>query len=233
MYNIAINRLLSTVQHVCSIIQEPLFLIMIGQSCLRTNHSSRSLPVLQDYSKTEFTFGAIRHRSQAIIPSYRFQGRGSIMEWGIDLNPANNGNQDMYVLNLQVWRPSPTVATDGCYSLVGSNRFRSVVISGGIARVTPLPIDRIRFQSGDVLGFYVESTRGFNAQSRGVVTLNDFHRHGDRGFETEQVWYANVGDIASTNSECPCPVGLHRGLNTFTNAAPVISVSTGEHGYHF
>ena len=144
----------------------------------------------------------------------------------MDVDPANSGDQHMYILDLQVWRPSPTVHTTGCYSLVGNNRFTSVLLSGGVARVTPLPQNRIPFQPGDVLGFYVESTRVSNAGSRGVVILNG-------GFQTEEVWYANIAHYTPSNPTCPYAVGPHRVLNTFTNGAPVISVSTSKHSYTY
>ena len=148
----------------------------------------------------------------------------------MDVNPANSGDQEMYVLDLQVWRPSPTVNTDGCYSLVGNNRFTSVSLSEGVAVVTPLPQDMIQFQPGDVLGFYVESSRTRNPETRGVVTLNDFSARGDRGFETEQVWHGRVdNDDILTNAECPYAVGSSRVLSTSTNAAPVISVSLSKY----
>ena len=96
--------------------------------------------------------------------------------------------------------------------------------------MTPLPQNRIQFQPGDVLGFYVESTRVSNAASRGVVILNDRTVQGDRGFQTEEVWYANIAHHHPSNYHhaYPYAVGPHGVLNTFTNAAPVISVSTSK-----
>ena len=201
--------------------------IYTGQSCLRPNGS---LPSLQDYSSTDLNFGTIQHQHQAIIPSYRFNCYGNITEWGVNVYRANNGDQHMYILDLQVWRPSPTVHTTSYYSLVGNNRFTSVLLDGGVARVTPLPQTRIQFQPGDVLGFYVESTRVNNAASRGVVLLNDRTVRGDRGFRTEEVWYANT---AHYRPNYPYIVGPHGILNTFTNAAPVISVSTSKCSYNY
>ena len=110
----------------------------------------------------------------------------------------------------------------GCYSLVGNNRFTSVSLSGRVAVVTPLPQNRIQFQPGDVLGFYVENARGGD---RGVAILSDLNENGDRGYETEEVWHANIADLILTNIDCPFPVGASEALNTFTHAAPVISVS--------
>ena len=95
--------------------------------------------------------------------------------------------------------------------------------------MTPLPQNRIQFQPGDVLGFYVESNRRNNAASRGVVTVSDYRVPGDRGFKTEEVWYADIGNIATGDSDCPYAVGSNKVLKSSTNAAPVISVSIGEH----
>ena len=207
--------------------------VAAGESCLRTNHISGNPPNLQDYKDTNLSSDIVYHQNQAIIPSYKFHCSGNITEWGVDVDRANSGDQRMYILDLQVWRPSPTVQTDGSYSLVGNNRFTSVLLSGGLARVTPLPQNRIQFQSGDVLGFYVESTRASNAGSRGVVTLNDFEAAGDGGFETEEVWYAKVANITLPDIESPIhiDVGPNRTLNTFTNAAPVISVSMSKYKF--
>ena len=82
----------------------------------------------------------MRHH-QAIIPSYKLVCGGmcgNITEWGVDLQPGGNNHQMAYTLDLQVWRPSPTVDDStgtGCYSLVGNNRFSStsVLVSGGVA----------------------------------------------------------------------------------------------------
>ena len=48
-----------------------------------------------------------RHNS-ATIPSYKFdcnQLCGNITEWGVDVH---QGEDVIYTLDLQVWRPSPT-----------------------------------------------------------------------------------------------------------------------------
>ena len=68
-----------------------------------------------------------------------------------------------YTLDLQVWRPSPTVDDStgtGCYSLVGNNRFSDISLDGGVASfLVPSPANYIQFQPGDVLGLYVEVAR--------------------------------------------------------------------------
>ena len=145
----------------------------------------------------------------------------------MDLHPAGGNQQMVYTLDLQVWRPSPTVETSGCYSLVGINRFTSISLVNQVAMVTPLPQERIEFQPGDVLGFYTENPDG---KDGGVVILLDSGEQGNNGYETEEVWYADTSNAIVGNRGCLYPVGSQpgRSLNTFTNAAPVISVSYGK-----
>ena len=148
----------------------------------------------------------------------------------MDVHPGGRKNDMRYTLNLQVWRPSPTVETTGCYSMVGHNLFTSVSISSKVAVVTPLPQEQMQFQPGDVLGFYVENTHGGDNNGRGVVVLNDLTTQGDGGYETEEVWHADISGAIIGVDDCPFPVGSPvpgslRILTESTNAAPVISVS--------
>ena len=158
---------------------------------------------------------------QAIVPSYRFTCCGKITEWGVDVSRGGSRFDGIYDLDLQVWRPSPTVLTTGCYSLVGNNRFTSVPLANGVAVVTPSPQEQIQFQPGDVLGFMMENPHGRNG---GVVLLVDSPEQ-DGGYETEEVWHADVSNTLINNAQCPFPVGPGRILTTSTSAAPVISVS--------
>ena len=132
----------------------------------------------------------------------------------------------MYTLDFQVWRPGPNVSSNGCYSLVGNNRFTSVPLSDGLAQsLSPTsPEQRIQVQPGDVLGFYVESAS--YRTGRGVVLLRDGSVEGDGEYETEEVWYADVSNPIFGNQMCLYPIGpgRSRALSSSTNAAPVISV---------
>ena len=144
---------------------------------------------------------------------------GNITEWGVDVHPGGDRNHQMvYTLDLQVWRPSPTVDDStgtGCYSLVGNNRFTAISLSDQRAIVTPLPQDYIQFRPGDVLGFYVEEANGAND---GVVVLTS-----PSSFTSELVWYASVEQTLATYL-----VGSNGVLDISTNAAPVISISTSK-----
>jgi hypothetical protein len=177
-----------------------------------------------DYRDSNLRSETIPELHQAIIPSYRFTCCGNIMEWGVDVHPAGGRYDGFYNLDLQVWRPSPTVQTTGCYSLVRSNRFSSVSLANQVAVVTPLPQEQIEFQSGDVLGFNLENTNG---DGGGVVVLMDSPKQGDGGYETEEVWYADFRNPVFGNQECQLVVGSQSGriLNTLIRAAPIISVS--------
>ena len=194
-----------------------------GESCLTANNANGP-PPLVDYRDLSLNWQRIYHGHQAIIPSYQFTCHGAITQWGVDVDRGGYNSNETYTLDLQVWRPSPTVqlASVGCYSLVGHNVFTSVLLSKQLARVTPLPRERIEFRPGDVLGFSVENIRG---GERGVVITQDSAERGDRGYETEEVWYARKNHFTIDNGECPLPVGSNGQLNTFTKAAPVISVS--------
>ena len=132
----------------------------------------------------------------------------------MDVHPG--GMNHHYTLDLQVWRPSPTVDDStgtGQYSLVGNNRFTSITLSDQVAIVTPSPQDYIQFQPGDVLGFYVDISMGNND---GVVVLTD-------DYTSEVVWFSSIATSQTIYS-----IGSSGDLDTSTRAAPVISIKTGK-----
>ena len=111
---------------------------------------------------------------------------------------------------------------EGCYSLVGNNRFSAIspLDTRGVAIVTPSPQDYIPFQPGDVLGVYVEQA---SLAADGVVALTS------STYVNERVWYASIAPSMATsqNGDCPYSVGSNGVLNTLTEVAPVISIGTG------
>ena len=171
-----------------------------------------------------FDDNRITLHQQAIIPTYRLDCLdkdmcGNITKWGLDVHRGGAIAQYTYSLDLQVWRPSPTVDDSigaGYYSLVGSNKFGNIPLNSGVVVVTPSPQDYIQFRSGDVLGFYVEEAAGSND---GVVILSY-----PSSFTSELVWYASLTATASQNGYS---IGSNGVLNTLTRAAPVISIDTG------
>ena len=110
----------------------------------------------------------------------------------MDVRCDREEEQNTYTLDLQVWRPSPTVDDStgtGQYSLVGNNRFTSISLSDGVAIVTLSPQDYIQFQPGDMLGFYVEEAI---RENNGVVVLTDSN------FTNKIIWYASIDPAMDT-----------------------------------
>ena len=192
-----------------------------AQACLPTGNGN-GLPKFMDYGGMPTRI--LRH-NQAIVTSYKFvcdQMYGNITEWGVDVHRGGDMHQNTYTLDLQVWRPSPTVDDStgtSQYSLVGNNRFTSISLDNDqVARVTPLPQDYIQFQPGDVLGFYVEDAKG---GGDGVVVLTS-----PSSFTSEVVWYTSI-DPAMATYQSVYSVGSSGNLDSSTHAAPVISIETG------
>ena len=178
------------------------------------------LPTFKDYEGKENDHRIIHH-NQAIIPTYMFDSCGNISKWGLDVFEDTIN----YSLDLQVWRPSPTVDDStgtGCYSLVGNNRFTSISLQNDLVLVTPSPQDYVQFRPGDVLGFYVEEAIKSTYTTPGVV-LQVSPSH----LTSELVWFASINHDAATsqNGDCPYSVGSNGALNSLTRAAPVISIS--------
>ena len=182
----------------------------LADQCLGNGNN---LPSFQDYGSGE---GQISRYHQAIISSYNFTCCGDITEWGVDVHKGGGKDDGEYTLDLQVWRPSPT-SSQG-YNLVGSNRFTSISLSGGVAEVTPSPQDRIQFRRGDVLGFYVEEARDDNDRGVVVITTESFTR--------DTVWLASTSP--QNPESCPISIGSGGALSSSLRGAPVISIDTCE-----
>ena len=140
----------------------------------------------------------------------------------MDVQPGGRHNNRQYTLDLQVWRPSPTVDDStgaGQYSLVGNNRFTSISLDNNVAEVTPLSRNQVQFRPGDVLGFYVEEA-GNNDEKRGVNVLTT------SSYSDARVWYASVTTLNTMGS--PVSAGDSGVLNTELRGAPVISIASGD-----
>ena len=94
---------------------------------------------------------------QAIIPGLTAVGTSQSGEW---IFSQQVGMMTDSTLSAFKYGDHLLVETNSCYSMVGANRFISVLLTGGVAVVTPLPQEQIQFQPEDVLGVYVESALG-------------------------------------------------------------------------
>ena len=159
--------------------------------------------------------------SQAIVISYQFHCCGEITEWLTYMQPGGSNFDGVYSVHFQVWRPFPTSGgSDDCYSLVGENRFPGVTLEAGrLVSETPQPTNVIPVRPGDVLGYYVSSTR-----SRAEDDDNDDDDDGiqlDSSFTNDVVYYADFDAPLTMGTASVGPGGV---LSLSTNAAPVISV---------
>lgn len=157
-----------------------------------------------------------------IIPSYRFECCGSVTEWGIRVRLKRKSLFNNS-LEFQVWRPSPSVNTTGCYTLVGSNSFINIHPTDRTTTVTPLPHDQIQVQPGDVVGFYITSNSSSNTTLGDVAITRTQTLNSDGNSHPEEVWLAKRATLVPHHSMCPYPVGVSGGLDTFTTGAPVVT----------
>ena len=130
-----------------------------------------------------------------------------------------------YTIHFQVWRPSPTVESDGCYSMVGENRFTSITLDGSQVSETPEPNNIISVRPGDVVGYFHatrdELTPGGIQLTEGVNNVGSWY---DSGIEINPL--RDIGE-----ESCPFPLGFQsdRTLRSSTMLAPIISVNIGKH----
>ena len=189
-----------------------------AQDCLQAARGEQ-LPFRDENSSPRLPSG-----SQAIITTYQFGCCGNIAAWQTYVQPGGRGHNGEYDIFFQVWRPSPTVQDNGCYSLVGENRFTSIFLGDdGLVSETPEPSNIISVQPGDVVGYYTFSRADSENQGMHGIQL-------DTGYTKDIVWYlADFGteSITLEDTNCPLPVGAesNRVLTSSTSAGPVLSVS--------
>ena len=144
-----------------------------------------------------------------------------ITEWAAHVERSGAiFNDGVYSITFQVWRPnSPSpVDTDGCYNMTGANYFPDIVLKSDRAvRETPPDSERIEVQPGDVVGFYLTTSRD---SENGIRFAEDYTE--------ESVWYATGNIFSGGNPTCQFPVGNGRTLSSFTNLAPRITAAVCE-----
>ena len=109
--------------------------------------------------------------------------------------------------------------SDGCYSLVGENRFTSITLANGLVSETPEATNVVSVRPGDVVGYFSIT----ELSSNGGIQLH--HELLTR----ETVWYhTSTGDnpLMAGVQSCPFPVGSEsdRILSSSTNLGPIVSI---------
>ena len=203
------------------------------QDCLQASNGNRPLPNFVG-SRKQLVDTRPANPIQAIITSYSFNCCGVITEWRAFVEGSGGGHFDdqPYTISFQVWRPNSPSPVDNCYSMTGVNYFPSIPLADpnsadrGIVTGTVPEGERIEVQPGDVVGFYLESSR---IDDDGIQFARDDDN--DLPYTSEDVWYA-TGAINSGPTECQLPVGPGRTLSSSTNRAPLITVTVGKSLVH-
>ena len=203
-------------------------IITLAQGCLLASEGTRPLPTFvrpeEAGDADRFTVQPI----QAIITSYKFDCCGVVTEWRalVERSGGAHFTDQAYSISFQVWRPnSPSpVDTDGCYTMQGTNHFSPISLGDpgtddrGIVTGIPLESERIEVQPGDVVGFYLESSRN---KDDGILFAEE------QEYDSESVWYA-TGDVTGSGQTCLFPVGPGRTLSSSTSLAPLITATVCE-----
>lgn len=200
-------------------------LLLSGLDCLRPADSlERPIPFscCSENDSPHLPSGIL-----AIITSYKFDCCGQVASWKTYIQPDGTEHVDgQYTIDLQVWRPSAMVSIDGCYSLVGYDRYSGVLGHAGLVSKVSKPSQRISFHSGDVIGLFIIRRHNFSIPSprKGGIKL-------DTSYSEEAVWYhvnSQLDPLKVGNESCPVPVGPGRMLKNFINAAPLLSLQIGK-----
>ena len=156
------------------------------------------------------------------MTTYRFYCCGRIAAWQVYIQPEPNEHPDeQYCVHLQLWRPLPTVGSDGCYTFVGYDKYTGKIGDKGRVSKVLNPRHNLKFQPGDVIGMFIVRSNVSNGE--GGILL-------DTSYTDEKVWFHTYSDkepLAMDGHLCPLPVGANGKLNSHINAGPILSVTTG------
>ena len=148
-----------------------------------------------------------------------------------------------YYIQFQVWRPNRTLVSDGCYSLVGLNQpmntagedsFLIPMDDGPLPRCVVLSVaedDQIEVQSGDVVGYYVDSLKEEEDRDDGIQWIDDsnvtvYHYESPLPRADIKSHYAISGmSPASCGFGIPGAEATSYSLASTATSAPIISLS--------
>lgn len=193
--------------HDCNVGQDSRF-------CLLASNDTRFLPLFDDIYQLHLAFEPV----QVLINSYQFQCCGRVTMWGAYIRPGGMEHTGSYSIAFQVWRGG----SDGCYTLVGSNNFEAIELSGNLVQEVVSDKEQIEVQENDVIGYHLVYTGvvPVNVSQPGIL-LSDI-------YTTESVWYADSNN-QQIDGLCPDPTsdrnnedGLPLRMSTFN--APIITI---------
>ena len=128
---------------------------------------------------------------------------------------------ERYSITFQVWRRG----SNGCYTLVGSNDFKAIELSGELVQEVVSDEEQIEVQESDVIGYNLvyDGIVPANITLPGIL-LSEL-------YTTENVWYTVLNNPSNQQIDEVCPDrtighttenGLPLTMSTFN--APIITV---------
>ena len=173
-----------------------------------------------------------------IVPQLKFDCHGYITRWHARtwLNSAeeviNNLEHD---ITFQLWRPNAT--DDSLYSFVGSNTFAFIGTSlrPGLSEDrhyfnltgSPTNDERLYFQPGDVVGWYIHTT--IQSTDRPLTIVYRHVTSSDSGLQTFDMYSRVITDTAYADTPPPCDVAICSSQNTLIpSVIPYVTVEYGK-----
>ena len=193
-----------------------------ARSCLHPSDSQgRDIPF------SNLSSFSLPNGTQSIITSYQFRCSGYITAWHTYIQTSDDPYPPIpRTIRFQVWRPSPAVEVDGCYSLIGENVLSDITPDkNGLVGTFVASGDGITVAPKDVVGLYTQ----FNGNIASGRSCNNEVML-DGSYLDESVWYHTNTEqdplVHSGVASCPFPIG--RNLQSFTNSAPMLSIDMGK-----
>ena len=172
-----------------------------------------------------------------IVPQLRFDCHGYITRWHA-LTWLNSGESAIDTLyhdiTFQLWRPNAT--DDRLYSFVGSNTFRFIGanLRAGLSEDrqyfnltgSPTNNERLFFQPGDVIGWYIHTA--LQATDRPLTIVYRQVTSSDPGLQTFDMYSRVITDTTYASTPPPCDLAICSSQNTLIpSIIPYVTVEFG------
>ena len=173
-----------------------------------------------------------------IAPQLKFDCHGYISRWYAltNFNTKNNALDALvHDITFQLWRPS--AEDDGVYSFVGSNvaefigneiRVGRIILEDGTLffnlTSTPPAEERLQFQPGDVIGWYIHTALQTTDQPLTIV-----YRHATSNENAVDMFSTEIMDSDTATTSPPCDVAICSSQTTLIpSVIPYVTVEYGK-----
>ena len=178
-----------------------------------------------------------------IVPQMRFNCNGTVTGWSaitqFESNQAAIDNL-YHDITFQLWRPS--ARDSGIYTFVGSQTvaFVSESLQENLIVVNdtqylnftsarPFGENRLTFQPGDVVGWYIHGLVLSIERPMTVVYRTSTSSTDDRSLEPVDMYVTVIADTEKADTPPPCELSLSNGqLTLIPSVIPYVTVDYGE-----